>query len=88
MAESFDMLIYHLSCLSSELEKSGKNDTSKFFSVRRNIISDSEMDSCNVSCTLKELATCRAIAQYGNFSYSEEVILDKVVDEAIVLLSQ
>ena len=84
---SLELLIRHLHSLSSELEKSGKKDAAKFFSERRDVIANSEVHSRKVRTTLKELKTCRAMAQYGDFSFTEEEILDKVVDEAIELYS-
>jgi len=87
MVMSLDLIIHHLNRLSSELVKSGKKDVSVFFSERRNILENSGIGSCDVEDALKELTTCRAIAQYGNFSYKEEELLDKAIDEANKLSS-
>lgn len=38
--------------------------------------------------SIKELSTCRAIAQYANFSISEENKLDKIVTYAVELLKE
>ena len=82
---SLDLLIQYLGSLSSELSKSGKKDTAMFFTERCNILENSGIDSCDAKDALTELTTCRAIAQYGNFSFKEEEILDRVVAEAIRL---
>ena len=84
---SLDLLIHYLYSLSSELVKTGKKDTAMFFSERCNILENSGIDSSDAKDALKELTTCRAIAQYGNFSFKEEEILDKAIEEAIDLCS-
>lgn len=35
---------------------------------------------------LKELSTCRVMAQYGDFTYKEEKLLSDVVDNAIAVI--
>lgn len=67
-----------------ELKINGKKQSANFFFLRYKGIKDSS----NGLEYVKELATCRAMAQYANFSIVEERKLDKVVDCAINILGK
>ncbi|HEX4501525.1 MAG TPA: hypothetical protein VH187_10290 [Scandinavium sp.] len=67
-----------------ELNKNGKKQSADFFSSRYFKIKDAN----NNLEPIKELATCRAMAQYADFSITEESKLDKIIDYATVILTE
>jgi hypothetical protein len=83
MVMSENLLLVYLDDLSLQLLNSGKKDAAIFFSERRDIIRRLGLNNLDVKEVLKELTTCRAMAQYGNFSMSEEKLLEQVVIAAI-----
>lgn len=65
-----------------ELRSSGKKNAVDYFTLRYNNIKKSN----NPLESIKELSTCRAMAQYAGFSITEENNLDKIVAYAVELL--
>lgn len=63
--------------------KNNKKTVCWFFSLRYNNIKklNNHLES------IEELSTCRAMAQYANFSITEERKLDKIVDYATAILA-
>jgi len=80
-------LLKSLGEISAELRKTGKIESAEFFSSRGRIIGDASSAPRAVKDAIKELATCRAIAQYADFSMSEERLLETVVTDATACLS-
>ena len=76
-------LIKSLEKIMSELNASGKVNSAIFFTVRYDEIMKCG-DKVSVE-TIKTLSTCRAMSQYANFSQKEQMLLDEVVDNAIVV---
>ncbi|MDE9612436.1 hypothetical protein NFK58_15830 [Citrobacter portucalensis] len=66
-----------------ELKNNGKKQSADFFSLRYNNIKNLN----NHLESIEELSTCRAMAQYANFSITEERKLDKIVDYATAILA-
>ncbi|OAT34696.1 hypothetical protein M975_0074 [Buttiauxella brennerae ATCC 51605] len=79
-----DKLLDALNELIIELQNNKKQQSADFFLLRHNNIQtlNNHMES------IKELSTCRAMAQYGNFSAVEENNLDRVVHYAIAILNE
>ena len=76
-------LIKSLEKIISELNASRKVKSAIFFTVRYD-----EIMKCGdkvSSETIETLSTCRAMSQYANFSQKEQMLLDEVVDNAIVV---
>lgn len=67
-----------------ELKNNEKKQSADFFSLRYDNIKNLN----NHLESIKELSTCRAMAQYANFSITEEKILDKIVDYATAILAE
>lgn len=67
-----------------ELKNNGKKQSADFFSLRHENIKNlnKHLES------IKELSTCRVMAQYANFSITEEKILGKIVDYATAILAE
>ncbi|MGA8137599.1 MULTISPECIES: hypothetical protein [Pseudomonas] len=71
-----------LGTLIAQLQKS-RNESAQFF-----IDKAAELRAAgDVREALEQLSTCRAMAQYGNFSYTEESQLEGVVDAAAACLA-
>ncbi|MPQ65267.1 MULTISPECIES: hypothetical protein [unclassified Pseudomonas] len=71
-----------LGTLIAQLQKS-RNESAQFF-----IDKTAELRAAgDVREALEQLSTCRAMAQYGNFSYTEESQLEGVVDAADACLA-
>lgn len=81
-------LLKSLSEISAELRKTGKIDSAEFFSSRERIIGDAGSAPRAVKDAVQELATCRAMAQYADFSLTEERLLDVVVSQAAARLPE
>lgn len=81
-------LLTSLDKTSAELRKTGKMDSAEFFVRRREIIADATSARNVVMGATKELTTCRAMAQYSDFSVAEEGLVDAVVSNAIAHLSR
>ncbi|MBN6046608.1 hypothetical protein JYK13_21775 [Citrobacter sp. ku-bf4] len=67
-----------------ELKNNGKIQSANFFLLRYENIKNLN----NHLESIKELSTCRAMAQYANFSIAEENKLDKIVDYATAILAE
>lgn len=80
-------LLKSLSNLSAELRKTGKIESAEFFSCRERIIEDRNSTPNAVKDAIRELTTCRAMAQYADFSLTEEGLLEIVVSDATACLS-
>ena len=80
-------LLKSLSNVSAELRKTGKIESAEFFSCRQRIIEDGDSTSRAVKDAIRELTTCRAMAQYADFSLTEERLLEAVVSDATACLS-
>ena len=76
-------LIKSLEKIISELNASGKFKSAIFFTIRYDEIM--KYGDRVSSETIETLSTCRAMSQYANFSQKEEMLLDDVVDNAIVV---
>ncbi|MDF7647055.1 hypothetical protein F3J38_13655 [Pantoea sp. Acro-805] len=76
-------LIKSLEKIISELNASGKVKSAIFFTIRYDEIM--KYGDKVSSETIEALSTCRAMSQYANFSQKEEMLLDDVVDNAIVV---
>ena len=76
-------LIKSLEKIISELNSSRKVKSAIFFTVRYDEIMKCG-DKVSVE-TIEILSTCRAMSQYANFSQKEQMLLDEVVDNAIVV---
>ena len=73
--------------LEAELRKSGKDETASFF--RRAIVTiDNQSDEIKLKEFLSQLCSSGAMSQYADFSYSEDVLFDKVYEESTKLLDQ
>ncbi|MBK4786288.1 MAG: hypothetical protein FT714_20525 [Pantoea sp. Pent] len=80
---SLSNLIKSLEKIISELNANGKSQSAHFFTVRyAEIIKHGDKVPLEV---IEMLSTCRAMSQYANFSQKEEMLLDNVVDNAIVV---
>lgn len=77
-------LLVSLSELVTHLYEGGKDDSANFFSHKIKQINNSLEDKQKLDLIIQELMTCKAIAQYANFSLSEEKYLAKVIDDAII----
>ncbi|MFY0403629.1 hypothetical protein V8Z79_03380 [Pantoea dispersa] len=75
-------LLSSLEKLIAELKKTGKYQSALFFIDRYNSIKGNVINYDAV----KELSTCRAMAQYGDFTYKEEELLNGVVNNAIAVI--
>lgn len=80
---NLDDLLSSLEMIINELNKGGKSRTAGFFSVCYNEIKDTEGELTNDA--INKLSTCRAMAQYANFSLKEEMLLDMIVKNAIAV---
>ena len=80
-------LLKSLTEISAELRKTGKVESAEFFSSRGRIIGDAGSAPSAVADAIQELATCRAMAQYADFSLTEERLLETVVTDATACLS-
>ncbi|MGP0013748.1 MULTISPECIES: hypothetical protein [Pseudomonas] len=75
-------LLTALDMLIAQLQKS-RNESAPFF-----IDKAAELRAAgDIREALERLSTCRAMAQYGNFSYIEESQLEVVVDAAAACLA-
>ena len=74
-------LITSLKRLAIELERSGKSDTSRFFSG----IADQLEGDIDVTEVLDKLVGSGSIAQYANFSSSEDSIYEEIHRYAVEL---
>lgn len=80
---SLNNLIESLKKIISELNANGKSESALFFTVRYDeIIKYGDKVPLEV---IETLSTCRAMSQYASFSQKEEMLLDDVVDNAIVV---
>ncbi|WP_318363486.1 hypothetical protein [Enterobacter sp.] len=77
-------LLNSLNELIAALNNSNKKSSADFFMLRYEAIKKSN----NALESIKELSTCRAMAQYANFALAEESKLDTVVDCAIDILKK
>ncbi|WP_143189414.1 hypothetical protein [Paraburkholderia lycopersici] len=78
-----------LNCLDEiydELVKSGKIDSAQFFLKHRVEIDKMRNDPNKLKDVIRDLTTCRAMAQYANFSLKEEALLDEVVSSSSACL--
>ncbi|EMH4164436.1 hypothetical protein RJ498_003757 [Pluralibacter gergoviae] len=82
-------LIKSLEKIISELNASRKVKSVIFFTVRYDEIMKCgdkvSVETIETIETIETLSTCRAISQYANFSQKEQMLLDEVVDNAIVV---
>ncbi|NWB96073.1 hypothetical protein HX882_09245 [Pseudomonas gingeri] len=76
-------LLSALDTLIAQLQKS-RNESADFFIGKA---AELRAGSSGVGEALERLSTCRAMAQYGNFSYTEESQLEVVVDAAAACLA-
>ncbi|ECG8592420.1 hypothetical protein FNI11_22305 [Salmonella enterica subsp. salamae] len=67
-----------------ELKSTGKKQSADFFSLRYDNIKSLN----NHLEAIEELSTCRAMAQYANFSITVGNKLDKIVSYATTILSE
>ncbi|WP_387493112.1 hypothetical protein [Photorhabdus sp. RM96S] len=79
-------LLNSLQAISAELIKNGKGETAYFFIKRYDEIIKSNNEQDSIRQIVKELSTCQAMAQYGDFSPMEEKLLESVVKDAINFL--
>lgn len=79
-------LLKSLSEISAELRKTGKIESAEFFSSRGKIIGNPGSAPRAVKDAIQELVTCRAMAQYADFSLTEEHLLEMVVTDATACL--
>ncbi|MGH8780353.1 hypothetical protein [Paraburkholderia sp.] len=75
-------LLNSLDLLSPELRKTGKVESENFFAIRRGIVADRGGEIDKRKAAIKELTTCRAMAQHADFSVAEEALLENVVSDA------
>lgn len=68
-----------LDALIEALRVSGKADSASFFAVKSTALR--MPDTCAEA--IRDLSTCAAIAQYGDFTANEEQLLGRVVTAAI-----
>jgi hypothetical protein len=80
-------LLKSLGNISAELRKTRKIESAEFFACREKIIADVNAPSRAVEDAIREVATCRAMAQYVDFSLTEERLLEAVVSDATACLS-
>lgn len=73
--------------LEVELRKSGKSETADFFS-KIIITVNMETDQNVLREIFNQLCSSGSMAQYANFSYSEEVLFENVFEEAKKLLAE
>lgn len=66
------------------LELKNNKKQSTYFSLRH----DNIKNLTDYLESIKELSTCRAMAQYANFSVTEEEKLDKIVESATAILAE
>ncbi|WP_338522063.1 hypothetical protein NUH87_17725 [Pseudomonas batumici] len=78
---SLSTLLTALDTLIAQLQKS-RNESAQFFIDKAAELKAASAGSGDAREALKRLSTCRAMAQYGNFSYTEENLLEAVVDAA------
>nr|WP_071819520.1 hypothetical protein [Erwinia sp. Ejp617] len=81
---SIDNLLLSLEKIISELNKSGKIQSRSFFISHYDAIKASARGIPQDA--IRELSTCRAMAQYADFTYKEEELLNSVVNNAIALI--
>lgn len=67
--------------LESELRKSGKNETADFFKKAIGSIKD-ETDQSKLQEFILRLCSSGAISQYANFTHFEDMLFDRVYEEA------
>jgi len=79
-------LLKSLRKISAELRKTEKIESAAFFSSRGEIIGDPGSAPRAVKDVIQELVTCRAMAQYADFSLTEERLLEMVVSDAMACL--
>ncbi len=75
-------LLSSLEKLIAELNKTGKHQSAFFIIDRYNSIKGSVINYDAV----KELSTCRAMAQYDDFTYEDEELLNCVINNAIAVI--
>jgi hypothetical protein len=75
-------LLNYLDTIYSELMKSGKIDSAEFFLKHRNEIDRLQNSPGKLKDVIGDLTTCRAMAQYADFSLKEEELLDAVVSSS------
>lgn len=80
-------LLKSLSEICAELRRTAKIESAEFFSSRWRIIGDANNAPPVVKDAIQELATCRPMAQYADFSMAEERLLEVVVSDATACLS-
>lgn len=73
--------------LEVELRKSGKSETAGFFS-KIIITVNMETDQNVLREIFNQLCNSGSMAQYANFSYSEEVLFENVFEESKKLLTE
>ncbi|TKY81340.1 hypothetical protein R0L47_13035 [Pectobacterium polonicum] len=73
-------LIVSLENLIVELNKSGKNETANFFVEKLRLLTCLELSVDDKIKIIEELSRCRAMAQYANFTYYEESVLDDLIN--------
>ncbi|BDR55733.1 hypothetical protein [Xylocopilactobacillus apis] len=83
---NIERLLGSLNVLVAALDKGGKTAPANFFSDKIKQIQSSCDDPGELDSVLQELTSCRAMAQYGDFSSSEEKCLDTVIDDSIAWL--
>jgi len=79
-------LLSTLDTLIAQLQKS-RNESARFFIDKAAELKAASAGSGDAREALERLSTCRAMAQYGNFSYTEESQLEAVVDAAASCLA-
>lgn len=79
-----DNLLSALDEMVIELKNGGKKSSADYFTLKYNILKTSD----NHLETIKELSTCRSMAQYANFSTAEENKLDKIVACCLYILKE
>lgn len=74
-------LLTTLDTLIAQLQKSS-NESANFFIGKAAELRAASTGSSDIREALERLSTCRAMAQYGNFSCAEENLLEAVIDAA------
>lgn len=78
--------MYNMQLIIDALHKRKKNKSADFFLKKLDIIKKHAIVSQETHLVLKELSTCRAMAQYADFSLNEEDYLNNIINESIHIL--
>jgi hypothetical protein len=69
--------------LATDLQKSGKKDTAQFFLTTKDNLSNGK-NITDLKEILEQLMRSGAITQYGDFSFKQEALFDKIYEAAKV----